>query len=343
MDIDDLRLRNLQNNQNFRNNLSEEQKQEKRVASNAKNRARYVSSDPYREEKLRRSKEQKRQTARKSEFEIGQFCSPDNPPGELPYVGDFRQSEREGLWCADCGALYLREELDSQGKYMNCCMGGKLKNHLLIDEYVSPELVPLFCPKTKKEMKLSKIFKNNLIRMNNLFAMTSFAAKRDIWWSTVKVHGKILHKLDHVLPKEDRKAMFAQVYFLNENLQLEQRMEQLKAQITSSWQNCDDEEKRKRLEAKLRRFQKQEDIYRELMSMIQKVLNRDNAFVERYKSARELLENNNDIANVKIVFKCNERPQGTHARVYNAPWKDTIGVLVPDTDTTKYKTRCVVM
>ena len=70
--------------------------------------------------------------------------------------------------------------MNDQGKYTNCCKCGKYANHLLLDENFPEELIPLWCPKTKEERSLSKVFKDNLIHLNNLFAMTSFAAKKHI-------------------------------------------------------------------------------------------------------------------------------------------------------------------
>ena len=223
-------------------------------------------------------------------------------------------------------------------------MNGKYCNHLLLDEDFPPELLSLYRPnpKNKEEMRLSRIFKQNAIRLNNLFAMTSFGAKKKVLWSTVKVHGKIMHKMDHVLPDEKSEATFAQVYFLNENDQLQQRMKFLRDGITYNYSNNGDDQARKKMQKKLKRFEKEEEDFQKIVKRFQTVINRDNAFVERYKTAQEKMKDEN-LQNVKIVFKCNKRPKGTHARVYNAPWKDSIGVLVPDTDSTRYQSRCVVM
>ena len=307
---------------NHRNRMSEQDRQEERETNAQRNRDNYQSGGVYRQEQLKKSEQQRqdpkwfvKRAPKKVPFTIGQFRKRDNPTGELPPIGDFQQSKREGVWCKHCGAYYFRAEVNDKGIYTNCCMNGKLKNHLLIDEEFPEELIPFYKPdpNNRDQMRLSKIFKENIIRLNNIFAMTSFGGKKKILWSTVKVHGKIMHKMDHLLAEDQTEASFAQVYFLNENDQLQQRMKNLRNMINYTQRNKYNEKEQKKLQKKLKQFEKQEASFQEIVKTFQTVIQKENAFVERYKSAYEKMEDEN-LENVKIVFKCNNRPKGTHAR-----------------------------
>ena len=309
----------------------------------------YMMDEDYRKMKLEQSKKQQKNPDwllhRKPKliegFEPGQFRKWDNPTPELKNIGNLKLSAKEGLWCPYCGALYFADEVNGLGQYTQCCMNGTMKNHLLIDETVPDEFLALYCPKTKREKKLSKLFKQNIIKINNIFAMTSFGGKKNIMWSTVKIHGKCFHRLDYLVPTNKDTAAFAQLYFLNDGDQLEKRLQMWKQMLVRA-SDVNNDEERKKLERKIKRHEKKRAEIKELVSIIQNVLNKQNKFVQRYKTAKEMM-NQNDSANLKIVFKCNQRPRGTHARLYNKPIEDEIGVLVPDTDKTKYASRCIVM
>ena len=64
---------------------------------------------------------------------------------------------------------------------------------------------------SKERKKKTRIFLDNILAINNLFAMTSFAAKTTSEWRYFRVDGNINHRIDHVLPKQSEDANFAQV------------------------------------------------------------------------------------------------------------------------------------
>ncbi len=329
--------------------MEEDEKQEKSTKLAELLKLKYMLDEEYKQHKLQASKDQRtnpkpklgRKPKKVGGFTAGQFLKWNNETGKLKELGNLTKSSKEGLWCPWCGALYFAGETNDKGVYTACCQSGTFKNHLLMDETVPKELLPLYCPKTKKEKKLSAIFKANIIKLNNVFAMTSFGGTKKISWSTVKIHGKCFHRLDYLIPDNKKSAGFAQLYFLNDGDQLEQRLARWKNQLKRAKEKANEDQQRK-LEKKIKRFENQLTEIKEIVVTLQNVLNEQNKFVKRYKTAQECMEKQ-QYQNLKIVFKCNERPRGSHARLYNKPIEDEIGVLVPDTDKTKYKHRCVVM
>jgi len=100
--------------------------------------------------------------------------------------------------------------------YTKCCADGALKNQLLIDETIPKELLDLYIPAkgcSSQKKKKTNIFLNNILALNNLFAMTSFAAKATSEWQYYRVDGNINHRLDHIMPENKDNANFAQVFF----------------------------------------------------------------------------------------------------------------------------------
>ena len=55
------------------------------------------------------------------------------------------------------------------------------------------------------------MFLENILGINNLFAMTSFGAKTTTDWGMYKVHGQVHHKIGHGLCDTADEANFAQV------------------------------------------------------------------------------------------------------------------------------------
>ena len=63
---------------------------------------------------------------------------------------------------------------------------------------------------------------------------------------------------------------------------------------------------------------------------INRLLHEDNHYVEMFKVAKEIFEEENTPTNVKIVINEAMRPSGEHSRRYNRPLSDDIAVLMPN-------------
>ncbi|XP_042210102.1 uncharacterized protein LOC121857922, partial [Homarus americanus] len=93
-----------------------------------------------------------------------------------------------------------------------CCGNGKVT----LDQF--PPLPQLFEELFTGETQFSKHFLSRLRDNNSLFAMTSFGHKDASvqgWNPSVKIQGQIYHQLGSLMPPEDIRARYIQVYFLN--------------------------------------------------------------------------------------------------------------------------------
>ena len=63
---------------------------------------------------------------------------------------------------------------------------------------------------------------------------------------------------------------------------------------------------------------------------ITELLHDDNHYVQLIKVAKEIFEQHDELANIRVVINENKRPVGEHARRYNGPMCDDVGVLMPN-------------
>ena len=63
---------------------------------------------------------------------------------------------------------------------------------------------------------------------------------------------------------------------------------------------------------------------------INQLLHESNRYVEVFKVAKEIFEQEDTHTNVKIVINETKRPSGEHSRRYNRPLSDEIAVLMPN-------------
>ena len=63
---------------------------------------------------------------------------------------------------------------------------------------------------------------------------------------------------------------------------------------------------------------------------INQLLHEDNQYVEMFKVAKEIFEQEGTPTNVKIVINETKRPSGEHSKKYNRPFNDDIAVLMPN-------------
>ncbi|KAG7172061.1 hypothetical protein Hamer_G001046 [Homarus americanus] len=93
-----------------------------------------------------------------------------------------------------------------------CCGNGKVT----LDQF--PPLPQLFEELFTGESQFSKHFLSRLREYNSLFTMTSFGHKDESvqgWNPSVRIQGQIYHQLGSLMPPEDRRARYIQVYFLD--------------------------------------------------------------------------------------------------------------------------------
>ena len=63
---------------------------------------------------------------------------------------------------------------------------------------------------------------------------------------------------------------------------------------------------------------------------INQLLHENNHYVEVFRVAKEIFEQEDNPTNVKIVINETKRPLGEHSRRYNSPLSNEIGVLMPN-------------
>ena len=56
----------------------------------------------------------------------------------------------------------------------------------------------------------------------------------------------------------------------------------------------------------------------------------NNRYVEVFKLAKEIFEQQDSPSNIKIVINEDKRPMGEHARRYNSPVSEEIAALMPN-------------
>ncbi|KAG7159266.1 putative Helitron helicase-like domain-containing protein 3 [Homarus americanus] len=180
-----------------------------------------------------------------------------------------------------------------------CCGNGKVT----LDQF--PPLPQLFEELFTGESQFSKHFLSRLREYNSLFAMTSFGHKDASvqgWNPSVRIQGQIYHQLGSLMPPEDRRARYIQVYFLDT------------------------------LEDQLRARGEHQNLNADILERITAWLNENNHYVGELKTALEQVRQVN-INDKKIVIWENKRAQGEHARRFNAPTGAEVAILMSNEPT----------
>ena len=116
-----------------------------------------------------------------------------------------------------------------------------------------------------------------------------------------RIQGQVYHLISSIVPTQDESHKFAQIYFIvHENSEVATRsaiVDGLKSDIIRG---------------------------------INRLLHEDNTYVEMFKVAKEIFEEEDTLTNVKIVINEAKRPLGEHSRRYNRPLSDDIAVLMPN-------------
>ena len=133
--------------------------------------------------------------------------------------------------------------------------------------------------------------------------MTSFGCSEDRipgWQLTFRVKGQIHHRIGSLLNEGNERPVYCQIYFI------EDAQEQVR-QRNSYFDNLN----------------------ADVISDVQAVLHNQNRYVSAFKTAAEILsEQNTDDMN--LILSATKRPHGTHERQFNIPCTSELGVLMPN-------------
>ena len=146
-----------------------------------------------------------------------------------------------------------------------------------------------------------KHFLADIRKYNCVFQMTSFGCNEVSMAGfnpSFRIQGQVYHLIGSIVPTQGESYKFAQIYFIgNEDSEVATRsaiVDGLKPDI------------------------------------IRGLLHEDNHYVEMFKVAKEIFEEDDTPTDVKIVINETKRPSGEHSRRYNRPLSDDIAVLMPN-------------
>lgn len=197
--------------------------------------------------------------------------------------------------CNYCHALKFNKETAGM-----CCSSGKV---VLPALNPPPEpLASLMAAATGE----SKLFLKKIRKFNSCFQMTSFAAKAvsnrnaagRYFDSTFRIQGQVYHQIGSLLPMPDQDAKFLQIYFMGD--------EEEQVDIRCHYNHID-------------RIQE-----RAIVSTLQPFLAEKNKLIQLFKQVSDRLLNDNYM----IVIKADKAPVGEHARRFNAPTVNEVGVVM---------------
>ena len=154
----------------------------------------------------------------------------------------------------------------------------------------------------------SRGFLKSIRKYNQAFVFTSMRSKfqsseatgRGVY--TFRVNGKLCHHIGNLEPEVNHGARFAQIYFLDDDLQTERCMEIF------------------------------DDLDRNTVNNIQEVLESINALVRGFKSSRDVLLGGHNMG----LCISSEAPIGKHSRQYNQPMVPVIAAAVVDEQHMKF-------
>ena len=195
--------------------------------------------------------------------------------------------------CPKCLAFRFKKE-----KTTICCYNGKIASEHVNHPVVHPMLNELFMGDTPE----SRGFLKSIRKYNQAFAFTSMRSKfqsseatgRGVY--TFRVNGDLCHHIGNLEPEVNHGARFAQIYFLDDDLQTDRRMEIF------------------------------DDLDRNTINNIQHVLESINALVRGFKSSRDVLLGGHNMG-LRIS---GEAPIGEHRRRYNRPVVPEVAAVVLD-------------
>ena len=194
--------------------------------------------------------------------------------------------------CTFCQALKWRKE--SKGL---CCSSGKVRLELIQEP---PE--PLKSLLTGQH-EFSKHFLGKIRCYNSAFQMTSFGAKEikeGNFMPTFKILGQVYHRIGSLLPVENEKSKFLQIYFISDY------EDQVNTRLSHTGIT---------------------NLNRNLITNLQNMLQAHNSYVRDFKAALQSLPTGNE-DNFKLVINADRRPASAHSGRYNAPSTNEVAVLM---------------
>ena len=189
--------------------------------------------------------------------------------------------------CQNCGALKFLKEIEGF-----CCSKGNVK----LDEFPQPQ--PFLQHLYEGTDSDGKHFLSNIRKYNCAFQITSFGCNEITMAGfnpSFRIQGQVYHLIGSMVPTAGESPKFAQIYFIdNRELEVAARcaiVDGLRPDIVTS---------------------------------INELLINENRYVEIFKLAKEIFEQQDSPTNIKIVINENKRPSGEHSRRYNSPVSDEI-------------------
>ena len=209
---------------------------------------------------------------------------------------DFHNTTNVGtlsVECSKCGAIKFPMETEAL-----CC----LKGNVQLDAFPQP---PVFLQHLYEGLDSNgKHFLTNIRKYNCAFQMTSFGCSEITMAGfnpSFRIQGQVYHLIGSIVPAEGESPKFAQIYFIdNQDSEVATRcaiVDGLKPDIIRG---------------------------------INRLLHESHHYVEVFKVAKEIFEQEAVPTNVKVVINEAKRPSGEHSRRYNRPLSDEVGVLMPN-------------
>ena len=149
-----------------------------------------------------------------------------------------------------------------------------------------------------------KHFLANIRKYNCAFQMTSFGCNEITMTGfnpSFRTQGQVYHLIGSIAPATGESPKFCQIYFIDNR----------ESEVATRCAIVD-------------------GLRPDIVSGINQLLVDDNHYVEVFKLAKEVFEQQDSPSNIKIVINENKRPSGEHSRRYNSPVSDEIAVLMPN-------------
>ncbi|ETW79519.1 hypothetical protein HETIRDRAFT_428038 [Heterobasidion irregulare TC 32-1] len=227
------------------------------------------------------------------------------PLGRRPYQEPIARHSLGlmNIECAHCLALHFSSERLTNSSRIHprfgmCCLQGQIR----LPAFLQP-------PPTLRRLlweggSVPKFFRDHIRQYNSAFAFTSIAAKlSDHVTSTsgpysFKIHGELSHKMGSLLPPNNIKPSYAQLYVIDPQAALNERNNN---------------------NANLRS---------ENMNDLQDMFHTHNPYVPLYRHAYQILAEKNPGENDKISARITVLPNADHRR-YNEPTVDEVAAIIP--------------
>ena len=195
--------------------------------------------------------------------------------------------------CCNCGALKFDKETESF-----CCSKGNVK----LDEF--PQLQPFLQHLYEGVDSNGKHFLTTIRKYNSAFQMTNFGCNEISMAGfnpSFRIQGQVYHLIGSIVPTQGESPKFAQIYFIDDR----------EAEIATRSAIVD-------------------GLKSDIVRGINQLLHESNHYVEVFKVAKEIFEQEDTPTNIKVVINETKRSSDEHSRRYNRPLSDEIAVLMPN-------------